>query len=114
MDMFVNSIGFLIHSCVAVCIILYGLYLKRSKNQTRGRASSPSFAYVEKVSEYNNESANLILTTGVIFFLLGFPFLAGQNHPAIIISILGYVFSVIYFIYKFTTLEDKYISIKKK
>lgn len=103
--------GFVIWSLLAAFFIGMGVYACFSKKAV-GFWANAQVMEVTDIKRYNFAMAKLFGIYGIVLLLLGFPLLAGQNSPWIIISILGVMFATITAMIIYTTvIEKKY---KKK
>lgn len=104
-------VGFVIWSIVGCVFIFLGIYSFFSRKPTGFWANVELFE-VTDIKRYNGAVGKLFCGFGIIFIILGFPMLAGQNSPWIIISVVGVVFEVIAMMVIYTmVIEEKY---KKK
>ena len=98
--------GFVIWSLLAVFFIGMGVYACFSKKAV-GFWANAQVMEVTDIKRYNFAMAKLFGIYGIVLLLLGFPLLAGQNSPWIIISILGVMFATITAMIIYTTVIER-------
>lgn len=100
--------GFIIWTVCALMFIKAGLASKHS-TKPAGFFANVEAPEVNNVEEYNQKVAKLWIVSGLLFELLGIPFLfAKQNSPIYIIPILGTVFLVIGMVIVYMNIQSKY------
>ena len=83
-------VAFVIWSIMGLIFIGMGIYNCRAKSQRPfGFWANAKQFEVTDVKAYNKMLGKLWIVFGVVFIILGLPFLGGQNSPWIIFSILG-------------------------
>lgn len=85
-----TAIAFIIWESIGAVIVLGGIYTMHSK-RTRpfGFWANAEVFEVKEVKAYNKDLGKLWIVFGILFALLGMPFLAGQNSGYVAITILG-------------------------
>lgn len=88
-------VGFLIWLFGGVMFIGFGIFAFRAEKPA-GFWANAQVPEIENVKGYNKAVGKLWCVAGVIFILLGFPFLiAEQNSPLFFISVAGVVVEII-------------------
>lgn len=83
-------LGFCVWLCTGCFFSGMGIYIFLSKKEkTFGFWANGDAFPVANVRAYNRALGKLWIVFGIIFILLGLPFLKGQNSPWILLSILG-------------------------
>ncbi len=83
-------LGFLIWLCLGLMFMGTGAYMFLSgKSVPFGFWANVEIFQVRDVRGYNRAVGKLWFTFGLVFILLGLPFLSGQNSALSVLSILG-------------------------
>ncbi len=89
-------IGFVIWTAVSCVFIGIGIYDFRTKKQKEaGFWANVKTPAMTDVRAYNRAVGRLFIVYGIVMILLGLPLLAGQNSPAIILTIIGLLLETI-------------------
>ena len=103
-------IGFILWALVGCCFVGLGVYAPFAKKAMPFWANAEMFA-VNDVKGYNRALGKCWCAFGGVFIVLGIPLLAGQNSPAVLLSVLGVAAEVIAFMAVYTlVIEKKYRS----
>ncbi len=105
-----TAIAFMIWETIGALIVLGGIYTMHSK-RTRpfGFWANAEVFDVKDVKAYNKALGKLWIVFGMIFALLGMPFLAGQNSGYVVATILGtMVLAIFTMVVYVTKIESKY------
>lgn len=106
-----NIFSFVIWSIIGLLFVFLGIYTFISKKAVCFWANA-EMIQVTDIKKYNNAVGKLFCIFGLVFILLGIPFLFRMNSVLIIIPILGVVFeSIAAMIIYSIVIEKKY---KKK
>jgi len=89
--------AFIIWCLVDFVFIIIGFFMFFSKQTVSlwANVKSPEITDTEARKKHNRTTAKLWWIYSIVFLILGLPLLKGQNHPLIILSILGVVFETI-------------------
>ncbi len=91
----------------------FGIYAVCSKRAVPfGFWANAEMFEVNDVRAYNRAIGKLWCVFGMVFALLGFPFLSGQNSPYFVISILGCMAEAIAAMVVYVTVIEKKYRIK--
>lgn len=92
-----SVIAFIAWAFFGAAFIVLGIYVRFSKKERAfGFWANAKVSPVKDAAGYNRALSRLWCIFGVVFILLGLPFLiGGQNSPLLIISMLGSMFAVI-------------------
>ena len=103
-------IAFVIWAITGTLFIVMGIYdLNSKKVKPFGFWANAEVAPIEDVEGYNRALGILWCVYGVLFTLIGFPLLDGQNSGSIIISILGaMIISIAAMVVYVVGIESKY------
>lgn len=102
--------GFILWLILGGIMVSFGIYAIHSERAVPFSfwANAEVFE-VNDVKAYNRAVGKLWCVFGIVFVLLGFPFLTGQNSPYFIISILGcMVEAITAMVIYVTVIEKKY------
>lgn len=102
--------AFLAWLAMAACFVIMGIYNFFSKRKSAfGFWANAKVFEVTDVKAYNRALGKLWCTFGVVFALLGLPFLYGQNSPYILLTMLGAMLEAIAaMVIYVTVIEKKY------
>lgn len=102
--------GLLVWLIMGGAMVIFGIYAMHSKRAVPfGFWANAEVFKVNDVRGYNHAVGRLWCVFGVVFVLLGFPFLTGQNSPYFIVSILGcMVEAIVAMVVYVTVIEKKY------
>ena len=102
-------LGFIIWMLCGMLFVGIGIFAFFAKKAVGFWANAETFP-VEDVKGYNRAVGKLWLIYGIVFILLGFPFLAGQNTPLILlVTTPGVVIGTIVVMCVYTlVIEKKY------
>lgn len=87
-------IGFIIWALCGLMFVGFGISAFYAKKAV-GFWANAKVPPIEDVAAYNKAVGKLWCVMGVIFIVLGFPLLSGQNSPLILISVIGIVLEII-------------------
>ena len=89
-------IAFVIWIMVSLVFVVIGIYDLRAKEVVGFWSSGkrPEIA-PEKIKAYNRAGGRLWIGFAITCILLGFPLLAGDNSPLIVITLLGSLLAVV-------------------
>ena len=100
--------GFIIWVVLSGVMIGFGIYAICSKRAVPfGFWANAEMFEVNDVRAYNRAVGKLWFVLGLVFGLLGFPFLTGQNSPYFIITILGCMLEAIAAMVVYVTVIEK-------
>lgn len=87
-------IGFIIWTitgCIIICIGISALFSKKPV----GFWANVKMFRVRDIRGYNRAVGTLLICYGLLFIVLGFPLLSGQNSPFVLLSVLGVMIETI-------------------
>lgn len=88
-------VGFVIWALCGVMFFCFGIAAFRAEKPV-GFWANAEVPEIEDIHAYNKAVGRLWCVAGVVFIILGFPFLvAEQNSPFIFISVVGVVIEII-------------------
>lgn len=101
-------LAFIVWLALGVAFIVLGIYAILSKKEVAfGFWANAKMFPVQDIKGYNHAVGKLWCVFGIIFALLGIPFLPGQNTGYIIISILGCMAEAIVAMVVYVTIIEK-------
>lgn len=86
--MWEGMMGFLIWAAVGCLIIAFGISAFKAKKEFGFWANVRTLP-MKDVKAYNRAVGRLFIVYGIVFILLGLPFLAGEGSLWIVVSMLG-------------------------
>jgi uncharacterized membrane protein len=102
--------AFVIWCIIGLFFVGLGIYDCRAKSaRPFGFWSNVKVTDIKDVPAYNKALGKLFIWFGIVFILLGIPFLTGQNSPWIILSMVGVMVLTIVSMAVYTVgIEGKY------
>lgn len=100
-------IGFIIWLIVSLIYVFIGIYAWNAEKPV-GFFTGQKPPEVSDTAGYNHAVAKIWFVYAAVMMLLGFPLLAGQNSPYMILSVFGAMFGVIGIIVAYLKVERKY------
>jgi len=103
-----NMIALILWMCGGIAFILMGIATFHSKKEASFWANVRTLP-MKDVKAYNRAVGKLWVAFGIVFMLLGLPFLGGKNSPWFIISIVGVMLeSIAAMIVYLLVIQNKY------
>lgn len=89
-------IAFIMWLIFGIAFVILGIYVYNSKRTAAfGFWANTKVPPIKDVKAYNRALGKLWIVFGIVFAMLGFPLIAGQNSPLVILTIIGVMFEVI-------------------
>lgn len=101
----IGFVGWVLVGCFLIGIGVAAFFKKKAVGFWANMEAEP----VSDIKNYNCAVGKLFVLYGVVFMLLGMPFLMGQNSPFILISIIGVMIETIIMMAVYSlVIEKKY------